>query len=260
MEHVNCVVKRFNIFVIEASFVQERRSRHVHNVALETVDQELFEDLRVGVDSVYHEAAKVFFQVDAGDITPPGVFGEKTLPFDLCTTAEAAWRCLAQSVHDEKCTFSFSSGNDWSELTHDKTVGESFGVEITVAENTADFRIKQVFRRYVESDRNVIAWRSYIDPATFRDQQIEGVRFQEKGSIVIRKLSELQPPGTEFTRLRIWHVITPEMRSSTKGPAGQFVQELTNFVLGGSSSASTVQMIENMLMEQSRSRSTSCTV
>ena len=246
--------------VIDASLLQEKRSRRVHNVALESVDQELFAELRAGVDSVYHEAATVFFQVGAGDVSSPGVFGEKTLPFDLCTTAEAAWRCLAHSFHHEKCTFSFSRGNEWSELAHETTVGESFGVEITVAEKTADFRIKQVFRRYVESDRSVIAWRSYIDPAKFRDQKIEGVRFQEKGSIEIRKLSTLQPPGTEFTRLSIWHIITPETLTSTEGSALQFVQELTNFVLGGSSSASTVQMIENMLMEQSRSRSTSCVV
>ncbi|KAG3101642.1 hypothetical protein PI124_g11001 [Phytophthora idaei] len=248
--------------VMETSLSQEKRTRRVHGVPLELSDQEVFQELEVGVDSVYHEAARVFFQADTGDGTCLGVFGEKTLPFDLHTTAEAAWRCLAHAFQHEKYHFSYSRErrkDDSGDVAHDDTVCESFGVEIKAPERMADFRIKQVFRRYREADRVVIAWRSYIDPAEFKGQKLEGFRFQEKGSCVIRH-PKLHAASNEFTLLRIWHVITPETLANTNGTSSQFVQELTDFVLGGSSSASTVQMIENMLIEQSRRNSAHCVV
>ncbi|KUF68479.1 M96 mating-specific protein family [Phytophthora nicotianae] len=149
-------------------------------------------------------------------------------------------------------------------VAHDDTVCESFGVEIKAPERMADFRIKQVFRRYREADRIVIAWRSYIDPAEFKGQKLEGIRFQEKGSCVIRHPhpTKLHTASNEVTLLRIWHVITPETLANTNGTinSSQFVQDLTDFVLGGSSSASTVQMIENMLIEQSRRNNADCVV
>ncbi|KAF4035719.1 hypothetical protein GN244_ATG12207 [Phytophthora infestans] len=153
---------------------------------------------------------------------------------------------------------------DSGDVAHDDTVCESFGVEIKAPERMADFRIKQVFRRYREADRIVIAWRSYIDPAEFKGQKLEGFRFQEKGSCEIRHphATKLLTASNEFTHLRIWHVITPESLANTNGTKNsfQFVQDLTDFVLGGSSSASTVQMIENMLIEQSRRNSAHCVV
>ncbi|KAL3670823.1 hypothetical protein V7S43_004009 [Phytophthora oleae] len=248
--------------VMETSLTQEKRTRRVHGVSVETSDQEIFQELEVGVDSVYHEAARVFFQADTGDGTCLGVFGDKTLPFGVHTTAEAAWRCLAHAFQHDKYHFSYTRErrkNDSAEVTHDDTVCESFGVEIKAPERMAEFRIKQVFRRYRESDRVVIAWRSYIDPAEFKGQTLQGFRFQEKGSCVIR-YPKLHTATNEFTLLRIWHVITPETLANTNGTSSQFVQDLTDFVLGGSSSASTVQMIENMLIEQSRRGNAQCAV
>eukprot|EP00644_Phytophthora_capsici_P016951 jgi/Phyca11/574135/estExt2_Genewise1.C_PHYCAscaffold_590201 len=143
--------------VMETSLTPEKRTTRVHGVALDVSDHDTFQELEIGVDSVYHEAARIFFQADTGDSTcVGGVFGEKILPFDLHTTADAAWRCLAHAFHHEKYNFSYSRErrkNDSSDVTFDDTVGESFGVEIKAPERMADFRIKQIFRRYVEPDR-----------------------------------------------------------------------------------------------------------
>ncbi|KAG6960936.1 hypothetical protein JG687_00007948 [Phytophthora cactorum] len=245
--------------IMETSLTPEKRTTRVHGVALDVSDQEVFEELEVGVDSVYHEAARVFFQAETGDGTClGGVYGEKTLPFDLRTTADAAWRCLAHAFHHEKYNFSYSRErrkNDSSDVAHNDTVGESFGVEIKAPERMADFRIKQIFRRYVESDRVVIAWRSYIDPAEFKGQKLENFRFQEKGSCIVRHPSML--PNNDLTVLRIWHIITPESQSHSEEMDSEFVQDLTDFVLSGSSSANTVQMIENALIDAQSPRSCS---
>ncbi|KAG1712628.1 hypothetical protein DVH05_000370 [Phytophthora capsici] len=247
--------------VMETSLTPEKRTTRVHGVALDVLDHDTFQELEIGVDSVYHEAARIFFQADTGDSTcVGGVFGEKILPFDLHTTADAAWRCLAHAFHHEKYNFSYSRErrkNDSSDVTFDDTVGESFGVEIKAPERMADFRIKQIFRRYVEPDRVVIAWRSYIDPAEFKGQKLEGFRFQEKGSCVVRHPSMLQMPSDALTVLRLWHVLTPESEPTTADMTPEFVQDLTDFVLGGSSSANTVQMIENALIDAQSPRSSS---
>ncbi|KAF4035718.1 hypothetical protein GN244_ATG12206 [Phytophthora infestans] len=208
-----------------------------------------FQELEVEVDSVYREAASVF---DTGEGTSLGVFGEKMLPFDVHTTAEAAWRCLAHAFQHEKCRFSYlreRRKDETDEVTHDDTVGESFGVEIKAPERMATFRIKQVFRRYVESEQTVIAWRSFIDTTEFKGQSLQSVRFLEKGSCVIRQPSKSQTSGEEVTLLRIWHVITPESQKGPENMSSEFVQGLTDFVLGVSSSASTVQTIEDMLID-----------
>ncbi|KAG3101645.1 hypothetical protein PI124_g11000 [Phytophthora idaei] len=234
---------------METSLIQEKRTRRVHGVPLEAADREVFQELEVEIDNVYREAANVF---DTGEGTSLGVFGEKTLPFDVHTTAEAAWRCLAHAFQHEKCHFSYireRRKDETDEVAHDDTVGESFGVEIKAPERMAAFQIKQVFRRYVGSEQIVIAWRSFIDTTEFKGQTLQSVRFLEKGSCVIRHPSKLQTSSDEFTLLRIWHVITPESQTRPENMSSEFVQGLTDFVLGVSSSASTVQTIEDMLID-----------
>ncbi|KAF4140917.1 hypothetical protein GN958_ATG09765 [Phytophthora infestans] len=234
---------------MKTGLIQEKRTRRVHGVPLEAADRDVFQELEVEVDSVYREAASVF---DTGEGTSLGVFGEKMLPFDVHTTAEAAWRCLAHAFQHEKCRFLYlreRRKDETDEVTHDDTVGESFGVEIKAPERMATFRIKQVFRRYVESEQTVIAWRSFIDTTEFKGQSLQSVRFLEKGSCVIRQPSKSQTSGEEVTLLRIWHVITPESQKGPENMSSEFVQGLTDFVLGVSSSASTVQTIEDMLID-----------
>ncbi|RLN86271.1 hypothetical protein BBJ28_00022487 [Nothophytophthora sp. Chile5] len=240
--------------VMEANSSQDKRTRRVHAVPLDATDHSVFQELEAGVDAVYQEAAMVFCQADTGNNgTYLGVFADKTLPFDVATTARAAWRCVAHSLGHEKYQFSYQ--RELSEATgaSDDTVVESFGVEIHAPDTTADFRIKQVFRRYVESDRIVIAWRSFIDPAEFKGQQLRGIRFQEKGSMVIRQPTGLQP-ADQVAFLRAWHIITPELPFCDGENSSQNTQELTDFVLSGSAAGSAIQMIENMLLEQSRRR------
>ncbi|CEG42194.1 uncharacterized protein PHALS_12488 [Plasmopara halstedii] len=242
--------------VLETTSLQEKKTRRVYGIPLEMAYQ-LFDELEVGVDLVFHEAAKVFFQADTGTGRNVGIFGDKILPFSSDLTAETAWRCLAHAYHHEKNHCSYSREMKRAELesvTHVDTVRESFGVETQTPEHMAEFEIRQVFCRYHEANRTVIAWKSFIDPSVFQGRQLEGFRFQEKGSCVICREPKFLN-GTcsnEFTLLRIWHVITPETLAYTTGISSKYVQELTEFVLGGSSSASTMQMIENMLIEQSK--------
>jgi hypothetical protein len=238
---------------METTITQETRTKRLLMVQPDGSDQAVFEELDGGVDDVYQEAERVFYRADTGDGACIGVFGDKMLPFDVHRTAQAAWSCIAQSFHHEKYSFSYRKQrrrDGFVDVAQDDSVVECFGVEIKAPERIAEFRIKQLFRRYVEEDRTVIAWRSFIDPAEFKGQPLHGIRFQEKGSMVIRQPARASAPGNGLTMLRIWHVITPE--TLARDANSQFMQDLTDFVLGGSSSANTVQMIENMLVEQSR--------
>jgi hypothetical protein len=124
--------------------------------------------------------------------------------------------------------------------TPEDIVVERFGVEIHSESVSGDFNIRQVFRRYVEPERIVVVWRSFIDPIEFKKVPLAGVRFSEKGYIVVKRPAALP----DFSLLQTWYIVTPET------PADTF-PELTEFVLNGSATARAVQVIENILLRRS---------
>ena len=58
--------------------------------------------------------------------------------------------------------------------TTDNTIVESFSMELHAKGTQAVYRVKQIVRRYVEEDRVVIVWRSYIDPVSFAGTAVCG--------------------------------------------------------------------------------------
>ncbi|RLN54646.1 hypothetical protein BBJ28_00016518 [Nothophytophthora sp. Chile5] len=116
-------------------------------------------------------------------------------------------------------------------LVADDTVVENFGVE---RRQKSDWKVKQVFRRYVAADRVVIVWRTYINPSSFKGEVVSGVRFKEKGAFVIESGSKRQAPLSPHKAtalLRSWQVLTPQQL-----PASEWIEqakcthELTEFV------------------------------
>lgn len=128
-------------------------------------------------------------------------------------------------------------------MTPEDVVVERFGVELQAEDVSGDFTIRQIFRRYIESDRIVIVWRSYIDPVEFRKAPLSGARFSEKGYIVIKRPTTLP----DFALLQTWYIVTPDT------PADMF-PELTEFVLNGSATARAVQVIENILLQRAMTK------
>lgn len=125
---------------------------------------------------------------------------------------------------------------------------QSFGMELHANNTKADFRVKQILRRFVEEDREVIVWRSYMDRVEFSGTLVAGAEFLEKGYIVIKKA---RPETGDFTLLQTCFIVTPEhpIRSLHEGA---ITGALTDFVLSGTAAtiAASHQMIENILFDQ----------
>ncbi|KAF4138848.1 hypothetical protein GN958_ATG11967 [Phytophthora infestans] len=113
----------------------------------------------------------------------------------------------------------------------------------------ADFRVKEVLRRYVDEDRVVIVWRSFIDPVEFSGAPLRGAEFREKGYIVIRR-----PRGMaeNYALLQTCYLIHPETPVHSLTDDGAITGALTDFVLSGTAAniAAGHQMIENILFNE----------
>jgi hypothetical protein len=248
---------------MESCVYGPQRTRRMHTTAPDRSGPGVFAELMAGVADSYREVDDVFrangleeMQSSFSDakmrVGPTGVymeiFANKVLPFDVASTGTAAWQYFAKSM--EHMPFRFLYQKDPQNLeTTDDTIVESFGMELHANETQADFRVKQILRRYVEDDRVVIVWRSYIDPVEFSGAPLRGAEFREKGYIVIRR-----PRGMadNFALLQTCYLIHPETPVHSLSDEGAITGTLTDFVLSGTAAniAAGHQMIENILFNE----------
>ncbi|EGZ08857.1 hypothetical protein PHYSODRAFT_524263 [Phytophthora sojae] len=241
-----------------------QRTRRMHASAPDRTGPGTFAELMAGVDDSYREVDDVFRANRLGEmessfsdakmrVGPDGVymeiFANKVLPFDVASTGTAAWKYFAKSM--EHMPFRFFYQKDPQNLeTTDDTIVESFGMELHANGTQADFRVKQILRRYVEEDRVVIVWRSFIDPVEFSGAPLRGAEFREKGYIVVRR-----PRGMaeNFALLQTCYLIHPETPVHSLSDDGAITGALTDFVLSGTAAniAAGHQMIENILFNES---------
>lgn len=122
-------------------------------------------------------------------------------------------------------------------------------MELHAKGTQADYRVKQIVRRYVEESRIVIVWRSYIDPMSFAGNPVCGAEFQEKGYLVVRRPRAMSP---RFTLLQTCYLISPALSIRSLSDERAVTGELTDFVLSGTEAnvASCHQTIENILFNE----------
>jgi hypothetical protein len=228
---------------MESCVYGPQRTRRMHTTAPDRSGPGVFAELMAGVADSYREVDDVFRANGLEEM-----FANKVLPFDVASTGTAAWQYFAKSM--EHMPFRFLYQKDPQNLeTTDDTIVESFGMELHANETQADFRVKQILRRYVEDDRVVIVWRSYIDPVEFSGAPLRGAEFREKGYIVIRR-----PRGMadNFALLQTCYLIHPETPVHSLSDEGAITGTLTDFVLSGTAAniAAGHQMIENILFNE----------
>ena len=131
----------------------------------------------------------------------------------------------------------------------DDTIVESFGMELQAKGTQANYHVKQIVRRYVEDDRVVVVWRSYIDPVSFAGNSVCGAEFQEKGYLIVRQPRTL---SSRFALLQTCYFISPALPIRSLPNECSITAELTDFVLSGTEAniASCHQTIENILFNE----------
>ncbi|TYZ67866.1 hypothetical protein PybrP1_012613 [[Pythium] brassicae (nom. inval.)] len=161
-------------------------------------DAQVFEDLAAGVAQAYSEVDAVFAANGLAQLDGPlsdariradgghhddmflEVLASKVLPFGVHATASAAWHYL---VHAKQRTpfRSYFFDSPTSADTTDDTIAENFSLGLHANSTSAHFRVKQLQRRFIERERVVIVWRSFVEPVEFSDEPLSDLRFRERG-------------------------------------------------------------------------------
>ncbi|KAG1712665.1 hypothetical protein DVH05_000407 [Phytophthora capsici] len=248
---------------MESCVYGPQRTRRMHTSAPDRTGPGIFAELLSSIDNSYYEVDDVFKANGLGEMESSfsdakmrvgsdgvymEIFANKVLPFDVASTGTAAWKYFAKSM--EHMPFRFLYQKDPQKLeTTDDTIIESFGMELHANGTQADFRVKQILRRYEDEDRVVIVWRSFIDPVEFSGAPLRGAEFREKGYIVVRR-----PRGMaeNFALLQTCYLIHPETPVHSLSDDGAITGALTDFVLSGTAAniAAGHQMIENILFNE----------
>ncbi|KAF4142149.1 hypothetical protein GN958_ATG08647 [Phytophthora infestans] len=224
------------------------------------LDKDTYDMLLARAESAYHEVDEVLAanglkyletactnaQMREG---PEGmyvdIFTNKMLPFDFKTAAEAVWTHFRGSEkHRGNLYENFSKDVESSS----DTVAEMFAIEFMANDLAADFRVKQVVRRYIEEDRQVVVWVSTASALENSKSPFASFGFREKGYVISKRVRGCD----DFSMFQTCCLVSPQMSE-----AGSFdlatVGTFTEFVLGFmfATITSSQQLIENMLMDQS---------
>ncbi|KAE9002614.1 hypothetical protein PF005_g8892 [Phytophthora fragariae] len=128
------------------------------------------------------------------------------------------------------------------------TVAEMFAIEFMANDLAADFRVKQVVRRYIEDDRQVVVWVSTASALENSKSPFSSFGFREKGYVISKRVRGRD----DFSMFQTCCLVSPQMSEG-----GSFdlstVGAFTEFVLGFmfATITSSQQLIENVLMDQS---------
>lgn len=132
--------------------------------------------------------------------------------------------------------------------TTEDTIVESFGIVLHAKQTNAHFRVRNAMRRFIEEDRILIAWRQSYEPVEFSSQPTSGIRFYEKGYILLKRPTTRSP---EFALMQTCFIMTPERFGSnswndnTVGRISSFLVDTTARNIYFSH-----QMIENFLLDE----------
>lgn len=248
-------------------------SRHTTRVQVsrkgnEVVDAAVFEELADGVETSYRDVGRVFASSDV-ELTNVSsrkaqvrdgakgmfleIFDSKVLPFSTHATGEAWWRRWNH--------FNPNRGSCRRLESSDDTIVEHFGMEMsdTKAKTASKFYVQQILRRYIKEDRVVVVWQSHIEPLEFSHKKLAGIRFREKGYVVIRphEVSSASKDETS-TLVQTCHIIKPDL-SDQRLKKDAKTRALAAFVLSATVAniAASAEMIEGLLVDealQQRSR------
>jgi hypothetical protein len=165
-------------------------------------------------------------------------FTYKDLPFDLQDTTEAAWDHLkgVEKHLGNGSLYQKAAKN----LDEPYTIIEDFSKEVYSNTSRADVKVKQVVRRYVEPDRDVVIWVSHTIPAQVKHKLLRGLSYNFCGYAVTKR-SPLSTPGNELTQLQLCSRISLDQGQESRYGADN-ARALTNFII--------VHATKNILMHR----------
>ncbi|ETL33604.1 hypothetical protein, variant [Phytophthora nicotianae CJ01A1] len=259
--------KRAKQQVVECSSLsQTKKSKYSQGRTLDfRADVNDFKDLLAHLDRAYREVDVVFAanglatmetthrdarMREGADCMYLDIFANKVMPFGMRATAQAVWDHFKGAEKHRGNMYEGKVAKHLATPDTPDTIIEDFAKEFFADSARADFHAKQVLRRYVEQDREIVIWVASVVPLEFDDQRVKGLGFRHQGYAVTKR-AKASKPNREFSLLQLCSLVSPEKEDHTVyDPAA--VRALTDFMLGtvaGNITASQ-ELIENVLMDQ----------
>ncbi|GMF27943.1 unnamed protein product [Phytophthora lilii] len=227
------------------------------------VDKDTYEALLTSVETAYAELEAVFTTNGLLGLDTPcrdarmregasgmylDVFANKVLPFSYDAVTTAVWNHFKgnekhRGVVYENATQHLESSSD--------TIMEAFTMEFLGKTTTADFRVKQVIRRFVETDRQVVVWVSIGQALDPTNSPFSSFGFVDKGYVVTRRPTSIAPGHGDFTILQMCSLVSPQMAQGCRidmTAAGDFTEFVLNVVAANTTTSQ--ELIENVLLDQ----------
>ncbi|KAG7401558.1 hypothetical protein PHYBOEH_000616 [Phytophthora boehmeriae] len=225
-------------------------------------DIEDFRELFEHLDKAYQEVDAVFAANNLAATAPSSddvriheggdgkyleFFADKVLPFPLCDTTEATWNYYKGTEKH------FGNGGIYEKaaknLDEPYTIIEDFTKEVHSYNSRADIRERQIVRRYVEADRDIVILVSSVSPIEIKHKKVAGITYHLRGyAITSRSLDST--PEHEMSLLQICtRVSLDTLPGTTHEP--DHVRALYKFLLGNivGNIRSHQKLIENSLVD-----------
>ncbi|POM57920.1 M96 mating-specific protein family [Phytophthora palmivora] len=257
----NLIQKRASQLGAECSFFTDVNcgSQHVLNLHGDVGE---FQGLFRHLDNAYQELDAVFAANGLNDmvVTRSDVqvrdgaggkyvelFFNKVLPFKLQDATEATWEHFRGSEKH------MGNGSVYEKkaqgVKFPYTIVEDFTKEMHSNSSRADARMKQVVRRHVEPNRDVVIAVVSVNPAEVKNRMLAGLRYQVR-SYAVTKRSPASTPEREVSQLQCCSLISFDEATEAK-LGSDAIRALTNFLIV--SLAAKMQghqdCIENALMD-----------
>lgn len=138
------------------------------------------------------------------------------------------------------------------------TVVEDVNVEIDLDSSVALYRERMAIRRYTEEKRVVIVWREFSDALRIVDEPTEGVRFLERGYVVIRedvgngKSCIHRAMSSPRIVLQICYLTAPLSNGNLAEASSSKIGTITDFVVAATAAnmSASFEIIESVLVDQ----------
>ncbi|GMF17921.1 unnamed protein product [Phytophthora lilii] len=166
------------------------------------------------------------------------VFSNKAMPFSVRDTAEATWD------HFKGMKKHGGNGNLYDKAAKD------YAKELFANTARADVRVKQIVRRYVEADREIVILVASVSPVSIAHKPLAGLTFNYRCYAMIKRAAA----ATEDHDLSLLQLCTLASLQNDDGTAYDpaYMRALGNFVLGNTAGniKADQELIENVLVEQ----------
>ncbi|KAL3673801.1 hypothetical protein V7S43_001493 [Phytophthora oleae] len=177
-------------------------------------------------------------------------FTYKELPFRVQETTEVSWdhwKGMEKHIMGNGGLYQKTAKN----LDQPYTIVEDFTKELYSKSARADVQVKQVVRRYVEADRDVIIWVARLVPAEIKHKMLRGLTYNLRGQVVIKR-SPHSTPDQEVAVLQQCSLIYLDQESRHRYDPSS-LRTLTKFLVihAAQNQRAHREIIENTLLDRS---------